>query len=62
MFKKEDLQVSVYPDDRVGLFLKPPSGIKVVHVPSGTTVIVNKHRNMYANKEEAIRILQSQVL
>ena len=53
-----DLKIDLY---KKNYFDENPVGIRIKHLPSGFVVSVNKHKNPFLNKKEAIKKLEKQL-
>jgi protein subunit release factor A len=56
MMNPDELRISEYPP-RCGMQGRVSSGISVEHMPTGTRIIVTRHRSQHHNKSEALRAL-----
>jgi protein subunit release factor A len=57
----EDLKISQYPEPQHGRGMSVPNmskGIKVVHLPTGNTVICMHHRAQHKNKDAALAVIE----
>ena len=58
MIEAKDVKVEFYPEPKPGMKMhKFGSGIRVTHIPSGTSVIADRHRHVYKNRDEALELL-----
>lgn len=56
-----DLKISQYPEPQCGKGMSVPNmskGIKVVHLPTGNTVICMHHRSQHKNKDAAVSVIE----
>lgn len=58
--KASDLKISGFPKAPKGGMQtgKIPFGVEIVHIPTGITVVCEKHRNHLENREEALKMLK----
>lgn len=56
--KPEDLSISTYSTNRGGFAIPDEKGIKLVHIPSGISVMCDSEISAYANKIKAMMRLQ----
>lgn len=60
MVEAADIEVTVWPETKQGsMYVGISKGVKVVHVPTGTTVICNHERSQHRNRDAAIRALSA---
>lgn len=62
--KPEELSISSWETKKRGrssLQIRPPNGVKIVHLPTGIVVTCDEHRSQHRNRHAALLELQEKI-